>query len=157
MRHPRLLILSPDDGLSNQLRPFVDARRWLMSTTRQPAGVVDLLHLPRPTVLLAQQDPRDATGECLDVVASTHLRFPEVATILVSDRKMSEADQAAWATLGYDCGAKFVLFPPITPSVLTELVSVLMIATIRRAISPTQLTSDENVVFDLASGEYEDS
>jgi hypothetical protein len=158
MRYPQLLVFAPDDWLAGQLRPLAEERRWLLKAGRLPQTILEAVRDSRPTVLFVQADPTGASHEAIRLVADVHTARPDVAIVLAGDHKLPEADQAGWAALGYDLGARFVLFPPITRPVLEDLASGLMTATLRRVLGPTKAEAFARApaeVIDLADGAYE--
>ncbi len=151
MKYPRLVILAFDDWLANQLTPLATEHKWLLKDQRQSAGALAILNEPRPTVFVVQLDPHHEQAAAFDVVADALRIAPQVATVVVSDAKLPEAERAAWTTAALDFGARYVLFPPLTRSVLEDVVSGLMASLIRRLASNVawQKVSPEPVI-DLA-------
>lgn len=162
MRYPQVVVCASDDWTVNQLRPQAVEHRWLLRSVRQLAAARDLALEPRPTVLLVQADPAAERPDALRLVADIHRLRPDVATVVLSDVKLSEDDRAAWAAGVYDLGARYVLFPPLTRPVLEDLVGGLMAATVRRvlgqdvpAVAP--VSAPPGGVIDLAREGYEDA
>jgi hypothetical protein len=145
MRHPQVLILAFDDWLLKQLTEFANEHKWLLKETRQFGACLNLLKEPRPTVLIAQIDPHgDNTQAALQFLIELK-RHPSVATVVVSDVKLSEDDRTAWTATVMDFGARYVLFPPLSRPVLEDLVGGLMgslltsVAKSQKAVMPELL------------------
>lgn len=134
MRYPQLVILAFDDWLGKQLAPFAADHRWLLKEVRQPGAGLALLREPRPTVLLAQLDPHaDDVAAPLAFLSDVYRSHPGVATVVVSDVKLSEDERIAWTATAFDLGVRYVLFPPLSRPVLEDLVGGLMAALLARA------------------------
>ena len=151
MKFPQVVICAADEWPAGQLRELVAEHRWLVKEVRSPAAAREHLRDPRPTVLLVQIDPNEAT-EGLRLVAETHRSAADVATVVLSDAKLPEEHRAAWTAGAFDLGARAVLFPPVARSVLEDLIGGLMAATVRRVIGEVPAKDD---VIDLADGAYE--
>ena len=152
MRFPQVVICAADDWLAGQLRELAAEHRWLVRDVRSPAATRDLIRDARPTVLIVQADPSAHHVESLKLVAETHRTNPEVATIVLSNAKLPEDQRVLFTATAFDLGARAVLFPPFTRSVLEDLVGGLMTATISRVIGEIPAKDD---VIDLADGSYE--
>jgi hypothetical protein len=149
MRYPQVIVCGPDEWPAAQLREQAADHRWLVRAVRQPAAAVELVRDGRPTVLLVQADP--TKPDALRLVADVHALAPDVAMVVLSVAKLPEDDRAGWAAGAYDLGARIVLFPPLTRSVLEDLVGGLMGAVVRRVVGP------DGGTIDLAEGHYEDA
>lgn len=161
MKFPQVIICSPDDWVANQLKELAADHRWKLRVVRQPAAVAALVEEPRPTVLVVQADPDADRPDRLQLVADTHRRRPDVATVVVSDAKLSDDDRPGWAAAALDLGARLVLFPPFTRPVLEDVIGGLMAATIRRTTGdapapafPPALKPPTEAVIDLADEQY---
>ena len=152
MRFPQVVVCAGDDWPAGQLRELAAEHRWLVRDVRSPGAARDLIRDPRPTVLLVHADPTAEHVDALKLVAEAHSTAPDVATIVLSTAKLPDDQRIAWAAAAFDLGARAVLFPPFTRSVLEDLVGGLMTATIRRVIGETPAKDD---VIDLADGAYE--
>jgi hypothetical protein len=101
------------------LEPVAKAARWWL---KKPGGLAECLEvLPRgsPSVLVIRIG-RDLEGELVTLEGVCRL-FPEAAVVVVG-----EADHAALASLAWDLGARFVLFPPVPLDLLPGVVTGLM-------------------------------
>lgn len=161
MRYPQVIVCSPDDWVANQLKELVAEHRWRLRVVRQPAAAGALARENRPTVLVVQADPDADRPDHLRLVADTHRHRPDVATVVVSDAKLSDDDRPGWAAAAVDLGARLVLFPPFTRPVLEDVVGGLMAATIRRTTGELpEVTSPPAVpqegTIDLADERYRD-
>ena len=95
MRSPQIVVCAFDDWIANQLRPFVSEHRWLLKSVRQTAAALELLRESRPTVLFVQADPTAERIDPLELVADASRTWPDVAIVVMSDRKLPESEQAA--------------------------------------------------------------
>ena len=151
MRYPQLVVLELDGWLGRQLGELASTRRWLLREGRQFGAVRSLLSPPRPTVLIAQLDPRREKTDGLQFLADIHLTWPDVATLAVSDVKLNDDnDRAAWTELVLDLGARAVMFPPLTRPVLEEVVGQMMTAVLARTRPGWEPPSGKGEVIDLA-------
>lgn len=153
MRYPQIVILAFDDWLGKQLAEFANDHRWLLKEVRQTGACLTLLREPRPTVLLAQLDPHaESIADSLQFLIDVHRLHPSVATVVVSDVKLSEDDRVAWTGTAFDLGARFILFPPLTRPVLEDLVGGLMASILERTgrEAPTIAPRPPEPVIDLA-------
>jgi hypothetical protein len=151
MRSPQLVVLDQDGWLARQLQEFARTRRWLLREARQLGAAKGLLTPPRPTVLVAQLDPKREKADGLQFLADVHLTRPDVATLAVSDVKLNDDnDRAAWTELALDLGARGVLFPPLTRPVLEEIVGQMMTAVLARTRPGWQPPEGKDDVIDLA-------
>lgn len=149
MRFPQVVTFAPDDWLSRQIGELVRRRRWLLREARQLAAAKRLLAPPRPTVLLAQLDPRREEPDGLQFLADVHVAWPDVAMLVVSDVKINhDQERAMWTATVLDLGARGVVYPPLTRPVLEEIVDQMMTAVIDRA-GPGWEPADDAVI-DLA-------
>ncbi|MGL4420348.1 MAG: hypothetical protein ACRCZF_06770 [Gemmataceae bacterium] len=136
MKHPLVLIYSPDDWLGKQLRPYCDQAGWVLRETRQTGACrAQLDEAPsQPTVLFLQVNPDDASAAApvLDLLAGVHGAHGDVMCVVVCDGKISESERGHWMVGVLDLGAQFVIFPPLTRAVLEDLLGGLMSVPIRR-------------------------
>ena len=131
VRHPQLLICAFDDWLAKQLATLAADSGWLLKETRQTGACLALLVPPRPTVVVAQLDPRSDTTNPLAFLADIHRIAPDAATVVVSDSKLNDDDRAHWTAMAFDLGARYVTFPPLFRQNLEDIVSGLMASRIR--------------------------
>ncbi len=161
MKHPRVIVLESDGWLSKQLRELASESRWLVRTARSSDTALSLARERSPAVLLVQFEPAEDKMQPLALIADVHKFALDVPIVAVADSKLPDAERAAWTAAILDLGARYVLFPPLTKSVLEDVVSGLMAATIRRVVGeesplpslPKPTASDE--VIDLADEEHE--
>jgi transposase InsO family protein len=133
MRFPQLVVLALDDWLGRQVAELARRRRWLLREARQFGAAMRMLTPPRPTVLLAQLDPRREQADGLQFLADVHIQCPDTATVAVSDVKINhDAERSLWTATVLDLGARAVLYPPLTKPVLEEIVDRMMTAVIDR-------------------------
>lgn len=155
MRFPQVVVCASDVGPENLLRPLVDERRWLLRPVRQLSAARALVVELRPTVLLVQANPSADPSDALRFVAEVHRSRPDVAIVVFGDVKRNEDARAAWTAAVYDLGARYVLSPPLTRSVLQDVVGGLMDAVCRATRAGRAVPSEE--VIDLADTEYEEA
>lgn len=157
MRFPQLVVCAFDDWSANQLRDLAAEHRWILRDARRPAGVLDWLAEPRPTVLIVQADPASDQPGPLALVADAHHKHPDAAIVVLSDAKLSEDARAAWTAAVLDLGARYVLFPPLTRPLLEDLVSGLMASAVRRAGRAAEVVPPAQAMpIDLADEGHED-
>jgi hypothetical protein len=125
-RRPQLVLLDPDGGIGRYVADLAAESRWLVRPARTPAAALELARDRRPTVVFATFSPADPAA--VSVVADAHRLAPDAAVVAVSDEKLAETDRAAWTAVLFDLGARYVLFPPLTKSVLEDLAAGLMAA-----------------------------
>lgn len=133
MRSPQVIVTSPDDWMAHQLADLVREHRWLIQTVRKPEAAIPWTRELRPTLLLVQVDPTQTSSVSgLQLVRDVHRTNSDVPCVLVCDVKLPEESRIEWTMAAFDLGARFVLFPPLTKPTLEDLVSGLMLTTIRR-------------------------
>ncbi|MBX9583487.1 MAG: hypothetical protein K2X87_24565 [Gemmataceae bacterium] len=131
-RRPQLVILDPDGPLAALLAEPAGVHRWLVRRPRAADAALGYTRDARPTVLLVRIDPAADDAVTAGLIADVHRMLPDVAVVAVSDAKLADADRAAWTAVLMDLGCRYVLFPPVAPPALAELVTGLMTATVRR-------------------------
>lgn len=135
MRCPQVIVWESDGWMARQLRDLTQENRWLLRPVRSAHGLQRLLAPGEAcAVCLVQFEPWVERPEPIELIAQLHLRHPDVPVVAVADVKLSEPERAAWTAALFDLGARYVLFPPLTRPVLEDLVSGLMLATIRRVL-----------------------
>jgi hypothetical protein len=135
MRLPQIMVWEADGWMARQLRELVAENRWLLRSVRSARRLRQLLSAGGCcAVCLLQFEPWSERREPIEMLAEMHLRWPDVPVVAVSDVKLPEAERAAWIAALFDLGARYVLFPPLTKPVLEDVVSGLMLATLRRVI-----------------------
>ncbi len=133
MRSPQIVILETDGWLAKQLRELVGENRWLVQSARSTDAALALARR-QPAVLLVQFEPAEDRPAPLQLIADVNRLAPDTPVVAVGDVKLPDADRAAWTAALFDLGARFVLLPPLTKTVLEDVVSGLMAATIHRVI-----------------------
>jgi DNA-binding NarL/FixJ family response regulator len=132
LRHPQVVIYEKKPMLAEMIEPLAKENAWLIRESRQPGGCLNLLRQVRPSVLVLK------LGELieeLELLGQIHHHVPDCAVIVVSDVKLEGNEQRLnLAGIAYDLGASYVMFPPITQTLIEDLVSGLMAATISRSI-----------------------
>ena len=154
MRSPQIVVLESDGWLAKQVRELAGEHRWLVQSVRAVDTALSLVRRRQPLVLLVQIEPAEDKPEPFGLIADVHRLAPDVPIVAVSDVKLSDTERTAWTAALLDLGARYVLFPPLTKSVLEDVVSGLMAVTVRRAIGevtmlPAPLPPRERVI-DLA-------
>ncbi len=151
MKLPRVIVCAPDDWLADQLRESASERGWVVRVTRLPAAWVAAVADGGPCVALIQLDPHTDPHKPLAAVGELHRKRPDADVMTVFDVKLSDDDRPAWTAAALDLGARLVLHPPLTRTVLEDAVIGLMEARVG-AVPP----ADDAPEIDLASGEYEE-
>ncbi|HSQ56310.1 MAG TPA: hypothetical protein VLM40_11275 [Gemmata sp.] len=159
MKHPQVIVLDADGWIARQLRELADEGRWLIRMVRAVDAAKSLAQRNRASVLLLQFELADEKQTRLAMMSELHRLTPDMPVVAIADVKLSDTERAAWTAAVLDLGARYVLFPPITKTVLEDLVSGLMTATIRRvvgrdaAFGPLPQSSRLEEVIDLADEE----
>ena len=137
MRYPQLVILDPKEKESEAARllgELAGEHRWIVHEPKKFDTALSLAREPRPTVVIVRVVPADEGRESFAFITEVHRVCPDVPVIAISDMKMPDADRIAWTAAILDLGARYVLFPPVTKSVLEDAVSGLMAAVVRRVV-----------------------
>ena len=132
MRHPQVVVYESDGWLAGQLEELAGENAWLLRQSRDPGACVNLLAQGGPSLLMLKLE-RNLVGE-LTLLADLRERAPDCPAVVVSDVKLDAEQRLTLAGLAYDLGARCVLFPPLTQTLLEDVVSGLMEATIRRVV-----------------------
>lgn len=133
MQFPQLVVLALDDWLGRQLQELTASRRWLLRQSRQLQAAMKMLSPPRPTILIAQLDPRREKPDGFQFLADVHLQFPDVMLLAISDVKINNDDERSlWSASVLDLGASAVIFPPLTKPVLEEVIGQMMTVVLER-------------------------
>jgi hypothetical protein len=152
MQSPQIVILESDGWLAKQLRELAGENRWLVRAARSADSALALAGR-QPSVLLVQFEPGEDRAEPLRLIADVHLAAPDTPMVAVADVKLPDSERAAWTAALFDLGTRFVLVPPLTKSIVEDVVSGLMSATIRRTIGDAPAPASarpEKPVLDLA-------
>ncbi|MBA4188935.1 MAG: hypothetical protein C0467_13140 [Planctomycetaceae bacterium] len=160
MKSPRVIVLELDGWLARQLRELAAESRWLIRGVRSADTALSLVLERSPAVLLVQFEPSDEKTTPLALITDVHRLAPDVPVVAIADSKLPDAERAAWTAALLDLGARYVLFPPLTKSVLEDVVSGLLTATIRRVVGdepalPLPSTRTTENVIDLADEDGE--
>ncbi|MCE9568347.1 MAG: hypothetical protein K8U57_40620 [Planctomycetes bacterium] len=164
MKSPRMVVLELDGWLARQLRELATESRWLIRAVRGVDTALSLVLERSPAVLLVQFEPSEDKPSLLTLIADVHRLAPDVPVVAVADSKLPDAERAAWTAALLDLGARYVLFPPLTKSVLEDVVSGLLTAAIRRVTGeepalplprPVVPTKPAETVIDLADEDVE--
>jgi hypothetical protein len=135
VRHPQIVISAFDDWLGKQLAQLAAEHRWLIAEHRQRPAALAAVRENRPTVLLAQIDPKaEDPRPAFQFLADVHRLAPGVAGVAVSDVKLNDDDRASWTAAVLDFGVRYVLFPPLSRPILEDVVGGLMTAVVRRTV-----------------------
>ena len=135
MNYAQLVIYESDGWLASQVTELAREHSWLVREPRDPEACIALLRDTRRSVLLLKLERR-LTDE-LGLLALVRERVPECPVIVFSDAKFEGASQrASLAALAYDLGARYVMFPPLTRSLVEDATGGLMTATIQRFTPP---------------------
>lgn len=127
-RRPQLVTLEPDGWVGRQLAELAAENRWTVRAARTPAAVLTHARERRPTLVFVHVEPGADDPAAVALVADVHRVAPDAAVVAVSDVKLTEADRAAWTAVLFDLGARYVLFPPLSKSVLEDVAIGLMAA-----------------------------
>jgi hypothetical protein len=128
MRHPQVIICSADDELANELRPLAQSRRWTISSYRRADLLLPALGTASPTVLLLEVDPLAEEPDAIALIPELVKRYPDLTVIVRALGKIPEAQRPNWTAVVLGIGASYVLFPPITITVLEDLLSGAILA-----------------------------
>jgi hypothetical protein len=131
MRFPQLLIYEGDSRLADLLRPTAETNRWTLRAPQTPATCLRILQRGGPAVLVLKVGPEPARRE-LPLLARVTWQFPDAAVVVVADQGGSALASVAW-----DLGARFVLFPPHVRDQLPGIVAGLMASVISQANQPS--------------------
>jgi chemotaxis response regulator CheB len=133
MKHPQVVVYESDGWLADQVRRLAGENGWLVRESRHADSCLALLVDARPTVLLLRLERELLDG--LTLLGQVVEKAPDCPVVLVSDVKMEGADQRAQlSALAFDLGARYVLFPPLQPPVIEDLVAGLLGAAVRRVV-----------------------
>ena len=150
MRYPQLVIHDSDGWLVRQLADLAAESRWLVREAKSTDTALSLVRDPRPSLLFVRVDPHDEKTDGFALIADAHRLCPDAAVVAVSDIKLPDADRIAWTAMLFDLGARYVLFPPLSKSVLEDVTSGLMAAAVKRVVGNKSKLSRPDDVIDLA-------
>ena len=151
MRSPQVIVLESDGWLAKQLRELAGESRWLVQSARSADTALSLARR-QPAVLVVQFEAEDKPDR-LGLIAEAHRTAPDVPVVAIADMKLPDAERTPWTAALLDLGARYVLFPPLTKSVLEDAVSGLMAAAVRRVVGEAAPPApSRDGVIDLADG-----
>lgn len=141
MQHPQIVIYEADGWLAAQVVELARENSWLIRESRQPEACLALLRDNRPAVLLVKLE-RKMIDE-FKLIALIRERVPDCPIAVFSDVKFEGAAQrASLAGLAYDLGVRYVMFPPLTKTLVEDVAAGLMQATIQRSTWPKGTAGD---------------
>jgi len=126
MKFPRVVVWAFDDWLANQLREAVTERKWVLQSVRTHAEWVKATGTHGPCVAVVQADPTGESEKQLAEVGELYRTNPDTDVVLVCDVKLNDEDRPPWTAAALDLGARLVLYPPLTQTVLEDAVVGLM-------------------------------
>lgn len=128
MLHPQIVVHERDGRIAKQLLDLAASERWALREQRQIEPLWRALLGGGPTVLVV------AFGESaeheLSLIDRIRDQLPHIAVVAVGDLNASPS----LASLSWDVGAAYVLFPPQTRDLLPDVVAGLMRRVIREAL-----------------------
>src|SRR5271166_6629973 len=131
MRNPQIIIYETDGWLAAQVGEMAREHGWLVRESRNVDACLNLLRDVRPAILMLKLE-RKLIDE-LSLLARVHEKVPECPVFVFSDVKLEGAAQRTiLAGLAYDLGARCVMFPPLTRTVIEDVVAGSMEAVIKR-------------------------
>jgi hypothetical protein len=136
MTHPHLIGLDLDAETTAAAAELAARSRWVFTPFKRPDAARDLVVRLRTAVLLAAADPTADDPAPLRLTAELTCTRPDVAVVLLADRKLTDDDRPGWAAAALDLGAAMVLYPPVERSVLDDLLTALMTSVVRKAVGP---------------------
>jgi len=151
VKAPQLVLFATEDWLGNQLREVAAGHRWLVRESRQLGAFAAQFEDRRPSIAIVPFDPGGVRTDVAEVLARLASDHPEVAIVAVGESKIPEHHLPDWTAALLDLGCRWVLFPPLTRTVLEDLLSGLMDALTERMKWPAA-----EKAIDLAAGGYEE-
>jgi len=132
MRLPQIVIYESDGWLAAQTVDVARDNGWLVRESRHADACLTFLREARPSILLLRLESKPVDD--LTLLTTLHAKTPDCPVAVFSNAKLDGASQRAHlAGLAYDLGARFVMFPPLTRTVIEDVVSGLMAAAIKRS------------------------
>jgi len=119
MRYPQILVYERDGRIAQVLRPLAHEKRWALREPRQAETCATVLQAGDPAVLVIRVGNK--VEQELALLVRAHWHWPETRIVVVG-----EVLNEALATLAWDLGADFVLFPPQPRDLLSAVVVGLM-------------------------------
>jgi hypothetical protein len=150
MKYPRVVVWAFDGWLETQLGESVAERKWLLQSVHTHAEWVKATGTGGPCVAVVQADPTGESEKPLAAVGELHRHDPAVDVVVVCDVKLNDEDRPPWTAAALDLGARLVLYPPLTKTVLEDAVVGLME---HKVGSPPPAPKEEEI--DLAAGNFE--
>lgn len=131
MHHPQVVVYETDGWLAAQVVDLVREHGWFVRESRQAEQCLKLLSEVRPALLLLKIE-RKLIDE-LTLLTQLNERIPDCPVVVFSEVKLENARQRVnLASLAYDLGARYVMFPPLTRAAVEDVIVGLMEATIAR-------------------------
>lgn len=141
MNYPQVVIYESDGWLAAQARDLARDSGWLLREPREPDACLSLLREARTSILLLRLE-RKMIDE-FNLLATVRERVPECPVIVFCDAKLDSVSQRlSIAALAYDIGARYVMFPPLTRTLVEDIVAGLMTASIQRSHPPAEAASN---------------
>lgn len=168
MKFPRVVVWAFDDWLATQLREAVAERKWVLQSVRTHAEWAKAIGTRGPCVAVVQADPTGESEKQLAEVGELHRTNTDADVVVVCDVKLNDEDRPPWTVTALDLGARLVLYPPLTQTVLDDAVVGLMERKVgvqekptRSPLPPSQpqppalRTDGDEEEIDLAAGDFE--
>lgn len=150
MRSPRVVVWAFDAWLTTQLGEALAERKWLLQSVSTHAEWVKATGTDGPCVAVVQADPTGESEKQVAAVGELHRVHPTVDVVVVCDVKLNDEDRPPWTAAALDLGARLVLYPPLTKTVLEDAVVGLME---HKVGLPPPASKEEDI--DLAAGNFE--
>jgi DNA-binding NtrC family response regulator len=119
MKRTQVLVYESDGKLAARLQELARSLSFRLREMRQPDACLSALRNAGPTLFVLKLG-RDLERE-MTLLERTSTLYPATATVVVGD-----TDYPALASLAWDLGARFVLFPPHPQELLLDLVPALL-------------------------------
>jgi DNA-binding response OmpR family regulator len=139
MRFPHLIFVDSEGELVRLLGDLVSEQRWLVRLPRTYDSALSFVQERRPGVLFVRIDPGDERADAFHLIGDAHHACADVPVVAVSAAKLPDTDRVAWTGVLLDLGARYVLFPPLTRSVLEDMTMGLVASSRRRLVGDDQL------------------
>ena len=149
MKFPRVVVWAFDDWLAAQLREAVGERKWLLLSAHSADAWAKEAG-GGPCVAVVQADPTGDSDKALSAVGELYRTNSDADVVVVCDVKLNDEDRPPWTAAALDLGARLVLYPPLTKSVLEDAVIGLM----ERRVGPPPPAPKDDAI-DLAAGDFE--
>ena len=151
MKAPQVVLFATDDWLGNQVREVAADHRWLFRESHQLGAFAKQFEERRPSLAVVSFDAGALRPELAETIASLAAEHPELAIVAVSEAKITEDHRPAWTAALLDLGCRWVLYPPLTPAALGDVLGGCIAALAARMKWPAV-----EKAIDLAAGGYEE-